>query len=95
MRTAPRTYALPYPAVFDAVVAVLGARRPVSARERDRGRVTIAGRLRTLTVYVGAVGTTRTSIVVDVAGPLGTRKLADRTVEELDRYLAYYYRPAS
>jgi hypothetical protein len=94
-RTQPRTYALPYPAVFDAVVAVLGERKPVTSASRDRGRVASEGRLRRTIAYLGADGTTRTTVVIDVDGAISRRGDGERILAALDSYLGYYYRPAA
>jgi hypothetical protein len=95
LRTAPRTYALPYPAVFDATVAVLGARGTVTVADRDAGRVERRTALRRVTVYVGATDTTRTTVVAELAGALATRRGLDHVVDELERYLGWYYRPSA
>ena len=95
LRTRPRTYALPYPAVFDAAVAVLGARRPVTTADRDAGRVERRSTWRRVTLYIGAGDTTRTTVVAEVAGPLATRRRLDALVAELERYLGWYYRPSA
>jgi hypothetical protein len=96
MRTAPRSYALPYPAVFDAAVAVLGVSYRVTVQDRTRGHVTAHGRMRhQVSVFVGAVDSTSSTVVIDVSGPFARRKTAQRIDAELARYLGYYYRPAS
>jgi hypothetical protein len=94
VRLEPRTYALPYPAVFGAVVAVLREGGAVML-ERERGRVHRRRPLHRVTVFVGAEGTTRTTVVLEAGGLLGTRWLLRRLVDDLDRYLGWYYRPAA
>jgi hypothetical protein len=94
-RTDLRTYALPYPAVFDAAVAVLGGGGPVTVADRERGRVELHGRLRTVVAFVGAQATTRTAVVIDVTGPLATRRRAEAVQRALDDYLDYWFTPSA
>ena len=94
-RTASRTYSLPYPAVFDAAVAVLGAKRPVDIADRDRGRIEQRSALRAARMFVGAADTKRTTVVAEVAGALATRRALDRLVDEFEQYLRWYYRPSA
>jgi hypothetical protein len=94
-RTEPRVYALPFPAVFDAVVTVLGDGGPVTVADRAQGRVVQARRLHRVTAYVGSVSTTRTTVVIDIGGLLGTRRRIARVQSALDQYLRYWFRPSA
>jgi hypothetical protein len=88
-------YALPFPAVFDAAVAVLGDGGPVTVADRTQGRVVRSRRLHRVTAYVGAISTTRTSVVIDVGGVLGTRARMARAQDALDQYLRYWFKPSA
>jgi hypothetical protein len=105
-RSEPRVYMQPYPAVFDALVAVLGAERwHLVSAERSAGRISAYTRAtwrswgEDLTAYVGAVNATSTTVVIDStlrgAGLVGwgvhQRNFA-KAFGALDRYLGYYYR---
>jgi hypothetical protein len=90
--------------VFDALVAVLPA-EGCTLREADRysGRITARtrGSWRSLgsqlSIYVGAVDATTTSVVIDSTLRLGLvpggshERSFTRVLGALDRYLAYYY----
>ncbi len=100
----PRTFEHPYPAVFDALVAILPAVK-FSLMTADRGagrieartRVTLRSWGENVVVYVGAVDATRSTVVMDSTLrfgmlPWGAHKRNFTTVlAALDRYLAYYY----
>jgi hypothetical protein len=103
-RSRPRRYPHPYPAVFDALVAILPT-EGCTLREADRysGRITARARGgwrsfgSDLTIYVGAEDATATTVVIDSTPRLGLisgsghERSFSRVLAALDRYLAYYY----